>query len=92
VLAAGGYPEHYDKGEIIQGLPKESATQKVFHAGTKIDEGNIVTNGGRVLCATALGDNIADAQKHAYEATNQISWPHMFYRNDIGYRAIKNNS
>ncbi len=92
VLAAGGYPEHYDKGEIIQGLPKESATQKVFHAGTKIDEGNVVTNGGRVLCATALGNNITDAQKHAYEVTKQISWPHMFYRNDIGYRATKSNT
>jgi len=92
VLAAGGYPEHYDKGEIIQGLPKESATQKVFHAGTKIDEGNVVTNGGRVLCATALGNNITNAQKHAYEVTKQISWPHMFYRNDIGYRAIKSNT
>jgi phosphoribosylamine--glycine ligase len=92
VLAAGGYPEHYDKGEIIQGLPDDSATQKVFHAGTKLDNGNVVTNGGRVLCATALGGTIADAQLHAYNLTKQISWPHMFYRNDIGYRAIKNNS
>ena len=92
VLAAGGYPEHYDKGKLIQGLTKESTTQKIFHAGTKIDNGNVVTNGGRVLCATALGDNIADAQKHAYEMTKQISWPNMFYRSDIGYRAIKNNS
>jgi len=93
VLAAGGYPEHYDKGAIIQGLPKESDTQKVFHAGTKTNgDDNIVTNGGRVLCATALGKNIADAQKHAYELVKQISWPNMFYRNDIGYRAIKNDT
>ena len=92
VLAAGGYPEHYDKGEIIHGLPKESDTQKVFHAGTKIDDGNVVTNGGRVLCATALGNNIADAQQHAYDLTKQISWSKMFYRNDIGYRAIKHDS
>lgn len=92
VLAAGGYPEHYDKGAIIQGLPNESDTQKVFHAGTKTEDGNIVTNGGRVLCATALGRDIADAQKHAYKVARQISWPNMFYRNDIGYRAIKNYS
>ena len=92
VLAAGGYPEHYDKGAIIQGLPNESDTQKVFHAGTKTKDGNVVTNGGRVLCATALGKDIADAQKHAYKVTRQISWPNMFYRNDIGYRAIKNYS
>ena len=92
VLAAGGYPEHYDKGEIIQGLPKESDTQKVFHAGTKTNNGNVVTNGGRVLCATALGDNIAAAQKNAYNLTKQISWSKMFYRKDIAYRAIKNNS
>lgn len=92
VLAAGGYPERYDKGAIIQGLPNESDTQKVFHAGTKTEDGNVVTNGGRVLCATALGRDIADAQKHAYKVTRQISWPNMFYRNDIGYRAIKNYS
>ncbi|QMU62153.1 MAG: phosphoribosylamine--glycine ligase [Gammaproteobacteria bacterium] len=89
VLAAGGYPENYKKGEIIQGLPEDSATQKVFHAGTKIDDGNVVTNGGRVLCATALGDNITEAQKLAYKVVKKINWPNMFYRNDIGYRAIK---
>ncbi len=92
VLAAGGYPEHYDKGEVIQGLPNESATQKVFHAGTKTKNGNVVTNGGRVLCATALGKDILEAQKHAYKITKQISWPNMFFRNDIGNRAIKNIS
>ncbi|MBT8113011.1 MAG: phosphoribosylamine--glycine ligase [Gammaproteobacteria bacterium] len=92
VLAAGGYPEHYDKGEVIQGLPNESATQKVFHAGTKTKNGNVVTNGGRVLCATALGKDILEAQKHAYKITKQISWANMFFRNDIGNRAIKNIS
>ncbi len=92
VLAAGGYPEHYDKGEVIQGLPNESATQKVFHAGTTTKNGNVVTNGGRVLCATALGKDILEAQKHAYKITKQISWPNMFFRNDIGNRAIKNIS
>ncbi len=88
VLAAGGYPENYAKGEIIRGLPDDSATQKVFHAGTKLDNGNVLTNGGRVLCATALGKNIAEAQKHAYELAKQISWPSMFFRKDIGYRAL----
>lgn len=90
VLAAGGYPEHYEKGEIIQGLPQQPpATQKVFHAGTKLHNSNILTNGGRVLCATALGNDIRDAQKHAYELVQQISWPNMFYRSDIGHRAIE---
>ena len=88
VLAAGGYPENYGKGEIIQGLSNESATQKVFHAGTALNGKEVVTNGGRVLCATALGANIAEAQKNAYEITKKISWPAMFYRNDIGYQAL----
>ena len=92
ILAAGGYPERYGKGEIIRGLPKESATQKVFHAGTKLDNCNVVTNGGRVLCATALGENISEAQKQAYNLAKKISWSKMFYRNDIGYRAINNNN
>ena len=89
VLAAGGYPESYDKGEVIKGLPqKESDTQKVFHAGTKLHDGQILTNGGRVLCVTALGDNIRDAQQQAYALVKQISWPNMFYRSDIGHRAL----
>lgn len=93
VLAAGGYPEHYDNGEIILGLPtQETDTQKVFHAGTKIDSGKVLTNGGRVLCATALGQDISDAQTHAYALAKKITWSKMFYRNDIGYRAIKNYS
>ncbi len=89
VLAAGGYPGEYEKGEIIHGLPEDTATQKIFHAGTKLDNGNVVTNGGRVLCATALGENISEAQEQAYNLAKSISWPKMFYRNDIGYRAIK---
>jgi len=89
VLAAGGYPEDYAKGEVIQGLPSQnSATEKVFHAGTKLDSGNIVTNGGRVLCATALGKDISAAQKKAYALAKPITWPNVFYRCDIGYRAI----
>lgn len=92
VLAAGGYPEHYDKGEVIHGLPNDSEIQKVFHAGTQLDNNNIVTNGGRVLCATALGKDITEAQERAYSLAKKISWPKMFYRKDIGYRAITSNT
>lgn len=89
VLAAGGYPESYDKGEVIQGLPEQdSDAQKVFHAGTKMNQGKVVTNGGRVLCATALGSDIASAQHSAYKLVDQITWPNMFYRKDIGNKAI----
>jgi phosphoribosylamine--glycine ligase len=89
VLAAGGYPADYAKGEVISGLPTtEVEGQKVFHAGTTEKEGNVVTNGGRVLCATALGNTVLEAQQRAYELAKQISWNGMFYRNDIGYRAI----
>ncbi len=89
VIAAGGYPESYEKGLVIQGLEKiDTDTQKVFHAGTKIVDGNIVTNGGRVLCATALGHDIVSAQHSAYDLVKHISWPNMFYRKDIGSKAI----
>ncbi|WP_162063554.1 phosphoribosylamine--glycine ligase [Vibrio taketomensis] len=90
VLAAGGYPSAYDKGDVISGLPQiEVEGEKVFHAGTSNNAGDIVTNGGRVLCATALGNSVSEAQTHAYELAKQISWKGMFYRNDIGYRAIE---
>ncbi len=89
VLAAGGYPASYAKGEIISGLPEsDSEERKVFHAGTAEKEGAIVTNGGRVLCATALGETVAEAQKNAYAVAAQIQWKGLFYRTDIGYRAI----
>ncbi len=89
VLAAGGYPDSYAKGNIISGLPKtEQADSKVFHAGTSEIDNDIVTSGGRVLCACALGENIADAQRKAYELTHKISWDNVFYRNDIGFKAI----
>ncbi len=90
VLAAGGYPADYAKGDIISGLPTaETEGEKVFHAGTAEKDGNVVTNGGRVLCATALGNTVSEAQERAYKLAKQISWNGMFYRNDIGYRAIE---
>lgn len=89
VLAAGGYPDSYDKGDVISGLPTtEVAGEKIFHAGTAQKDGNTVTNGGRVLCATALGNSVGEAQARAYKLAQQVSWKGMFYRNDIAYRAI----
>ncbi|MCL2891332.1 phosphoribosylamine--glycine ligase [Brenneria tiliae] len=90
VLAAGGYPADYHTGDVISGLPRQDAEDgKVFHAGTKMDGENVVTNGGRVLCVTALGNTVAEAQKRAYELAADIQWQGCFYRNDIGYRAIE---
>ena len=93
VLAAGGYPESYDKGDVIKGLPKsEHETKKVFHAGTKFSNQQVVTNGGRVLCVTALGDGLKEAQTSAYALVKKITWPNMFYRADIGHWALTSNS
>ncbi len=89
VMAAGGYPASYEKGAVISGLMAEEPDLKVFHAGTQqADNGDILSNGGRVLCVTALGDSIGDAQQRAYQATQKISWKDSFYRKDIGWRAI----
>lgn len=89
VLAADGYPADYRKGDVISGLPsQEVAGEKVFHAGTSDKQGAVVTNGGRVLCATALGENVSQAQQRAYQLAQQINWQGRFYRHDIGYRAI----
>jgi len=89
VLAAGGYPGSYAKGEVISGLPEtEAADAKVFHAGTALQSEQVVTAGGRVLCATALGSSVSEAQKKAYQLAAVISWKDSFYRKDIGYRAI----
>ncbi|MEO1889718.1 MAG: phosphoribosylamine--glycine ligase [Cycloclasticus sp.] len=88
VLAAGGYPFDYNKGDVINGIPNETADSKTFHAGTKIEDGQIVTNGGRVLCACALGDSVEDAQIKAYEAVGSIEWDKVYFRTDIGHRAI----
>ena len=88
VLAAANYPETPRKGDVISGLPAESETVKVFHAGTEEKDGKVVSADGRVLCVTALGDNVKLAQKHAYEAILGIHFDGMQYRRDIGHRAV----
>lgn len=95
VLAAGGYPNGYNKGDIISGLPDLNPSEadaliseKVFHAGTQKIDSNICTNGGRVLCATALGGTVLEAQQQAYKLASSISWNGMFFRDDIAWRAI----
>ena len=89
VLAAGGYPGSYSKGDVISGLPDtDTDGEKVFHAGTRLNGDRVVTNGGRVLCATALGSTVTEAQKRAYELASRIRWDGVFYRRDIGHRAI----
>ncbi|SER56750.1 phosphoribosylamine--glycine ligase [Halopseudomonas bauzanensis] len=93
VLAAGGYPGDYTKGQVINGLDQATSVDgKVFHAGTALQDGNVVTQGGRVLCATALGDSVKAAQQGAYDLAEKISWDGCFYRSDIGYRAIERES
>ncbi len=90
VLAAGGYPDAYQKGSVISGLAADDSDDcKIFHAGTAQVGDDIVTNGGRVLCACALGDDIASAQSKAYELVGKIDWNGVYYRTDIGFKAIK---
>ncbi len=90
VMAAGGYPGDYNTQDEIIGLPTESSLDcKVFHAGTSFEKGQVFTNGGRVLCVTALGNTVLDAQQRAYQQVNNIRWHGCFYRHDIGYRAIE---
>jgi phosphoribosylamine--glycine ligase len=89
VLAAGGYPGDYARGDTIHGLDTPQGEGiKVFHAGTRVSGDDVVTNGGRVLCVTALGDDIASAQRACYDAVDKISWNGMTLRRDIGWRAI----
>jgi len=89
VLAAGGYPESYKTGDTIHGLSNDAvADRKVFHAGTANQEGEIVTQGGRVLCAVGLGDSVKAAQATAYELTQSIHWDNVYYRDDIGFKAL----
>ena len=90
VLAAGGYPGDYAKGDVIDGLDEAAQLDgKVFHAGTALNPaGQVVTAGGRVLCATAIGASVSEAQQAAYRLAEKIRWSGSFYRKDIGYRAI----
>jgi phosphoribosylamine--glycine ligase len=90
VLVSGGYPSDYEKGKIISGI--EEAEQMpdivVFHAGTKIDDRNLVTNGGRVLGVSAIGENLSMALATAYEAVKKINFDGIYYRKDIGKKAL----
>jgi len=89
VLAAGGYPDHYAKGDVIQGLDTPSPeASKLFHAGTRLEGNNVVTNGGRVMCATALGTSVSEATRTAYALAGNIHWNKLYYRKDIAWRAI----
>ena len=89
VLAAGGYPDAYRKGDLIEGIhAADDKHCKVFHAGTQVSNGHVVTAGGRVLCVCALGETVAEARQQVYRCIGRIKWPDMYYRTDIGYRAI----
>lgn len=89
VLAAGGYPASYAKGKRIDGLNEvDNDDTKVFHAGTLSQDGITLTNGGRVLCVTALGEDVTTAQRAAYDGVHKICWEDLYYRTDIGYRAV----
>lgn len=89
VLAAANYPGEPQKGDVISGLDADiGADAKLFQAGTTAQDGQVVANGGRVLCATALGNSVLEAQQKAYQLAKLVSWDGMFYRSDIGYRAI----
>jgi len=89
VLAAGGYPYDYNKGDIISGLDgADTENAKIFHAGTVMQDNDVVTMGGRVLCACGMGNSVAEAQKVAYELVAKIQWKDMYYRKDIGFKAL----
>ena len=87
VLAADGYPNSYRSGEKVS-IPTETSEAKVFHAGTRMDDGDVITCGGRVLCSTAMGDSTEKAQANAYSLLTKINWPGAYYRTDIGFKAI----
>ena len=92
VVAAHGYPEEPRKGDVVTGVPKPESDCHVFHAGTRLEGKDVVTNGGRVLCVTALGDSVKMARARAYEALDRIRFDGMQFRKDIGYRALKKSS
>jgi phosphoribosylamine--glycine ligase len=90
VMAARGYPDAYERGAPISGLDAADGSDvKIFHAGTRLDDGTVVTDGGRVLCAVALGDDVRAAREVAYEAVGKVHWDGAFWRTDIGYRAVQ---
>jgi phosphoribosylamine--glycine ligase len=90
VMAAAGYPETVRKGDAIEGLERAAQLPgKIFHAGTRLDAGRVLTNGGRVLCAVGLGASVAAAQHQAYALTDTVRWPGVHYRRDIGFRAVQ---
>ena len=89
VMAAQGYPLQPRKGDVVTGLPKAVEDACVFHAGTTLVDGQVLTSGGRVLCVTVLADNVRLAQQRAYEVAAGIRFDGVQYRTDIGYRAIK---
>jgi phosphoribosylamine--glycine ligase len=88
VMAAANYPDTPRKGDVISGLPKATEDSHVFHAGTTLQDGKVVTSGGRVLCVTALGDSVKMAQRRAYQVADEIQFDGCQMRRDIGYRAI----
>ena len=91
VCAAKGYPGNYQRGSVIEGLEAAATVDgvEIFHAGTKLEGGRIVANGGRVLNVCALGGTVSEAQSRAYTAVDRIRWPDGFCRRDIGWQAIK---
>jgi phosphoribosylamine--glycine ligase len=90
VLAAEGYPESVRRGDVIEGLERAARLPgKIFHAGTRLESGQVLTNGGRVLCAVGLGAGITAAQRAAYALADSVHWPGVHYRRDIGHRAVR---
>jgi len=89
VMAAAGYPDKVRKGDVIEGLAQAAQLPgKIFHAGTRLESGRVLTNGGRVLCAVGLGPSVAGAQAQAYALAGAVRWAGVHYRRDIGYRAV----
>ena len=88
VMAAAGYPGSYDKGHSIAGLDADVSHTKVFHAGTAVDGGRVVTSGGRVLCVCGLGEDVSEAQRRALERVGTVDWDGAWHRRDIGNRAV----
>jgi phosphoribosylamine--glycine ligase len=90
VMAAAGYPDEVKKGDLIEGLERAARLPgKIFHAGTRLEAGKVLTNGGRVLCAVGLGASVGEAQRAAYALAATVHWPGVQYRRDVGYRAVQ---